>query len=147
MKIKYYQTYTRPSLDHLFAFDYTDNEFDPIKTIDGKFVYCNEFITWEELISRKHELRPDLFHWFSLHDESEFLKTEVWGIGPHWNPFSLTLNYVMEFSNYEDAMQLYEVFKENVEFFRLRIQETNSTYSERLEYENGEPVSEFVSVY
>lgn len=146
MKIKYYQNYTRPSLDHFFANEIPDNEFEPI-ILNGEFVYCSEFITWSELISKKHELRPDLLHWFDVYSESEFLKSEIWGLGPHWNPLSLNLTYITTFSNYNDAMQAYDLFKENLESFKTYVQKNNNTYSERLEYENGEPVLEFVSVY
>jgi hypothetical protein len=94
---------TRLSLDDLFFFEFlSDIQFDnhfvrPYVDItdlneSGLFSKCisytiEEMISWDEVFLRKDELRPDLKYQIN---SKNLTKDDMDGIGPLYNPFSLT---------------------------------------------------------
>ena len=62
-----------------------------------------EFISWDELIERKNELRPDIRHrldHFGILDRTTNLNS--YGEGPNFNPFSLTHTRNAVYETFED---------------------------------------------
>lgn len=148
MKVKYYQTYTRPSLDHFFAMEKMAGSIGlfpgvfPIATLT-----YDEFISWGELIARKNELRPDILDWLETNDPSIFENTEFWGNGPSWNPLATTYHSILEFADLATAHAAYDAFKEHIETLRGYVTETSNTFSEKIEYEDGTVISDFGLAY
>lgn len=148
MRIKYYQTYTRPSLDHFFAMEKTAGASGlfPNNYPVAVLTY-DESITWAELIARKEELRPDLLDWLEMYDPSDFDNTEVWGTGPSWNPLELTYHSCLDFPDLETARHAYDAFSTTIETLKTYVAETSNTFAERIEDEEGNPITDFGLLY
>ena len=117
---------TRPSLNDLFWFESSD-EMDWTLTIDDINDYVaymgtgyigttiGESITWDEIVARQSELRPDLLSTFLFHkDDAISLPTTVRRIyrpGPNneplFNPFSLIYTWTHEYDTLENLLASY----------------------------------------
>ena len=68
------------------------------------FVY-EEYITWNELNTRKSELRPDLLATFEeVGFEAISSNPNRYGTGPGWNPFSLSWTSLLTFDDKSKAL-------------------------------------------
>lgn len=147
MRIKYYQIYTRPSLDHFFIMEKLAGDYGlyPNNIYTACICTFPESITWSELIARKSELRPDLLDWLESMDPVEFENTEVWGTGPSWNPLALTFTSCLDFPDLDAANAAYASGMTDEHIARLRdlCVETSNTFSERIEDEEGNNLPDF----
>ena len=150
-------TITRPSLDSLFVFEC--GGFDPTLITVDKIVRdrlhargytlqsklsptspkiilhrYEEFITWNELIERKHELRPDLRYTIEQSKEKFEDLLDVYGEGPPFNPFSLTHTRNATYETFEDWKLNYDwVLGNSTKEDRLnRLKIVSNTLEEKL---------------
>ncbi len=100
MSIVYKVTITRPDFDRLCFFevlplyDFTDD----FPCSFGVTLSYEPVITWSELYSRKHELRPDLLFFInSIGIESIISNPDSYGSYPLWNPFSLSYTHFITY--------------------------------------------------
>jgi hypothetical protein len=100
VSIVYKVTITRPDFDSLCFFevlphyDFTDD----FPCSNGCTLSYEPVITWSELYSRKHELRPDLlFVINSIDIESIISNPHIYGSYPLWNPFSLSYTHLITY--------------------------------------------------
>ena len=134
-------TITRPSLDSLFVFEWANfglTTYSHIPTIVDKDVRqalhatsytiqsklfltspkiilhrYEEFITWNEIIERKHELRPDLRYIIEQSEGKFEDQSNIYGEGPSFNPFSLTHTRNATYETFEDWKLNYDSFSVN----------------------------------
>jgi hypothetical protein len=110
MSVVYKVTITRPNFDSLCFFE--DNpQFDitqnfptilPSNVIDYSY---EPNITWDEVNTRKHELRPDLLVYLdSIGIESIISDPISYAAYPCWNPFSLDWTHLYTFDTVENAL-------------------------------------------
>jgi hypothetical protein len=100
VSIVYKVTITRPDFDRLCFFevlplyDFTDD----FPCSFGVTLSYEPVITWSELYSRKHELRPDLLFFInSIGIESIISNPDSYGSYPLWNPFSLSYTHFITY--------------------------------------------------
>lgn len=141
MTVQHKIVVTRPSLDHLFFIEKFDTQSCIIYPSFGEHKpnlelgiigsITGEQITWAEMFDRSDELRPDLRELAQSVDKTDYLNNiEKCGIGPIFNPFSLTLTIITEYTTLENALHVInDVFytDENVRNTNLKFEETNNT--------------------
>ena len=115
---------TRPSLDDLFWFeplivwDLNINDINYYLAYMGTGYIGTTIepsITWNEIVARQSELRPDLVSTFLIHkDDAISLTTDVRRVHrpgpqnqPPFNPFSLTFTYTHEYDTLENLLASY----------------------------------------
>jgi hypothetical protein len=115
---------TRPSLDDLFWFEPVINWDLTIDDINAYVAYMgtgymntviSESITWDEIVARQSELRPDLVSTFLIHkDDAISLTTDIRRIlrpgpqnQPPFNPFALTYTWTHEYDTLENLSASY----------------------------------------
>jgi hypothetical protein len=157
MTVLYKAQVTRSSLDDLFFFEflpgyYYNNYFihPYLDIVDlneaGLFPKCisytiKEMISWDEVFLRKDELRPDLKYQIN---SKNLTKDDMYGIGPLYNPFSLTLTELAEYNSWEDAMSAYDTFFDRTYVIIDMLKQSNNTYIQE-HYINGIKVEDWVS--
>ena len=142
---------TRPSLDGVFFFEsliyfnlIPNFDFDSYVSSAGPGFIDTTIetpITWEEIESRKAELRPDLIDLLKyknlvnpmLNDKS---KNIMWTLGingePPFNPFSLTYTFQHHYETYDQLITNYNAnLKDRVLNFKSLILQTNNIGLER----------------
>ena len=129
MTVIYKEITTRPSLEHQFWFHsnlqstvYNEDNGKKLITrelvgplvkngqrITGEIVnsYYLEMITWPEVFLKKDMLRPDLKYLIELHNLTH---DNMEGIGPPYNPFSLTYTSFSTYNNWDDFLYDDEIF-------------------------------------
>ncbi len=157
MTVLYKAQVTRLSLDDLFFFEFlSDIQFDnhfvrPYVDItdlneSGLFSKCisytiEEMISWDEVFLRKDELRPDLKYQIN---SKNLTKDDMDGIGPLYNPFSLTHTELVEYNSWEDAMSAYDTFFDLTYVIIDMLKQSNNTYIQE-HYIDGIKVEDWVS--
>ena len=127
MSVVYKVTFTRPNFDSLFFLEaflagyntmfnsevnITQYIFDPPQSNAKDYSY-EPNITWFEVNTRKHELRPDLlFYLDSIGIESIISNPTIYAPYPAWNPFSLSWTHLFTFDTVENALT--DIYLENV---------------------------------
>lgn len=100
MSIVYKVTITRPNFDSLCFCEAVlgVNFMLHLNPAMGITFSYEPMITWSELYSRKHELRPDLlFVINSIGIESIISNPDIYGSYPLWNPFSLSYTHLITY--------------------------------------------------
>lgn len=117
MTVQHKVVVIRPSLDNLW-FTESKSQYKPFgRSFQNKHVLNNdgittgfvsqvyeEQITWAEVFARKDELRPDLRDLLATYDQEAYTTdTEEFGIGPMFNPFTLTITLVTTYDTMENT--------------------------------------------
>ena len=154
MSVLYKSQITRPSLDDLFFFEsmvlrdlsifFTHPINDKVDIgVSGCISYTiEEIISWDEIFLRKEELRPDLKYQIRSNNLS---KDDMVGIGPKFNPFSLTYTELFEYNSWEDAMLGYHnMFHDGIAFEIIdKLKQSNNNFVQE-HYINGIKVDDWI---
>ena len=154
MTVLYRAQVIRPSLDDLFFIEFVnpgDIFISPIiNTVNNEIGYFSECISytyeemifWDEVFLRKDELRPDLKYQI---ESNSLTKDDMVGIGPNFNPFSLTYTELAEYNSWEDAMSAYHImFPDGIEFGIIDVlKQSNNTYVQE-HYIDGIKVEDWI---
>ena len=154
MSVLYKSQVTRPSLDDLFFFEsfialqdlsifFTCPINDKVDIVSGCISYTvEEIISWNEIFLRKEELRPDLKYQIRSNNLS---KDDIVGIGPKFNPFSLTYTELFEYNSWEDAMLGYHnMFPDDLAFEIIdKLKKSNNNFVQE-HYINGIKVNDWI---
>ena len=112
MSVVHKVTITRPNFDSLCFFEALPG--NTLTTSWNLTIGCTlsyePIITWPELYSRKHELRPDLlFTINSIDIESIISNPHIYGLYPLWNPLSLSYTHLITYPTV-DALNFSEPY-------------------------------------